>query len=70
MVGVTQHVGWRSLDTAGYHTQAGRALNMSRAASALADSTHAKGSTLPAAVSAAEHFVPKNDLSGFSSVFP
>lgn len=74
MVGVSLedvacHVGWRSLNTAEYYTQTGRVLNMSRAASALADSTHVVHGS-PTAVSAAETFRSKNNLRGFSFAFP
>lgn len=41
MEDVAWHVGWRSLDTAEYYTQTRKVLNMSHAASRLADSTHA-----------------------------
>ena len=70
MEDVAQHVGWKSLETAEYYPQTGKVMNMSRAASALADSTHAAGGSLPAAVSAAELFRSKNDLRGFPLAFP
>lgn len=56
MEDVAQHMGLRSLNTAEYYTQTGKVLNMSHAASALADSTHAVEGSLPVAVSAAELF--------------
>ena len=70
MEDVARHVGWRSLVTAEYYTQTGKVLNMSHAASTLADSTHAVEGSLPAAVSAAELFRSKNDLQSFPLAFP
>ena len=56
---VARHVGWRSLDTADYYTQTERVINMSRVASALADSTHTAGGSISAAVQQLKHFILK-----------
>ena len=63
LVDVAHYVGWTSLDTADYYIQTGRVINRSRAASALAESTHSKRSH-SVAVLAAETFRSKNYLRG------